>query len=148
MVVERAYEERQAEGGGSMAAGEKQQREGGGAMVAGEKQQREDGGAMAAGEKRQTEGGGSMAGNGGRTRGKGFVRLTRAGRRSLFYGPEPYHSSHLRPNIPIIWAGTAFCQPAPAPQRALSGPEEKQLKREDQPRSRVSGGRGSRANFF
>ena len=80
MVVERAYEERQAEGGGSMAAGEKQQREGGGAMVAGEKQQREDGGAMAAGEKRQTEGGGSMAGNGGRTRGKGFVRLTRAGR--------------------------------------------------------------------
>ena len=31
---------------------------------------------------RQTEGGGSMAGNGGRGRGKGFVRLTRAGRRS------------------------------------------------------------------
>ena len=30
----------------------------------------------------QTAGGGSMAGNGGRTRGKGFVRLTRAGRRS------------------------------------------------------------------
>ena len=134
-----------------------------------------------------------MAGNGGRTRGKGFVRLTRAGRRStprsntrrpswrntpfpgspvtvplnirrhppsfnasphlrpdipflragtisfqpppaqypynsgrnsilptssgpisLFYGPEPYHSSHLRPNIPIIRAGTAFCQPPPA----------------------------------
>ena len=27
----------------------------------------------------QTEGGGSMAGNGGRGRGKGFVRLTRAG---------------------------------------------------------------------
>ncbi len=34
------------------------------------------------GRRRQTEGGGSMAGNGGRGRGKGFVRLTRAGRRS------------------------------------------------------------------
>ena len=32
-----------------------------------------------AGEGRQTEGGGSMAGNGGRGRGKGVVRLTRAG---------------------------------------------------------------------
>ena len=31
------------------------------------------------GRRRQTEGGGSMAGNGGRGRGKGFVRLTRAG---------------------------------------------------------------------
>ena len=32
--------------------------------------------------ERPVEGVGSMAGNGGRTRGKGFVRLTRAGRRS------------------------------------------------------------------
>jgi hypothetical protein len=134
-----------------------------------------------------------MAGNGGRTRGKGFVRLTRAGcsdtprsntrrpswrntpfpgssvtvplniRRhppsfnasphlrpdipiiragtisrqtppaqypynlgrnhiiptnsspiSLFFGPELYHSSHLRPNIPTIRAGTIPFQPPPA----------------------------------
>ena len=136
-----AGEKQQTDGGGSMAAGEKQQREGGGAMVAGEKQQREDGGAMAAGEKRQTEGGGSMAGNGGRTRGKGFVRLTRAGRRSTprsntrrpswrntpFPGspvtvplnirrhPPSFNASpHLRPNIPFFRAETIPFQPPPA----------------------------------
>ena len=48
------------------------------AHVAGGEGQAKGGGYMTAGEKRQTEGG-YMAGNGGRTRGKGFVRLTRAG---------------------------------------------------------------------
>ena len=96
---------------------------------------------MAAGEKRQTEGGGSMAGNGGRTRGKGFVQLTRAGRRSTprsntrrpswrntpFPGspvtvplnirrhPPSFNASpHLRPDIPFLRAGTISFQPPPA----------------------------------
>ena len=46
----------------------------------------------------QTKGVGSMAGNGGRGRGKGFVRLTRAGRRS-----SP-HSNTRRPS----WRNTPF----------------------------------------
>ena len=82
-----------------------------------------------------------MAGNGGRTRGKGFVRLTRAGRRSTprsntrrpswrntpFSGspvtvplnirrhPPSFNASpHLRPDIPTIRAGTISFQPTPA----------------------------------
>ena len=46
--------------------------------------------------------------------GRNSILPATSGPISLFYGPEPYHSSHLRPNIPIIRAGTAFCQPPPA----------------------------------
>ena len=65
--------------------------------MAGGEGQAKGGGYMTAGEKRQTEGG-YMAGNGGRTRGKGFVRLTRAGRRS------PPRSNTRRPS----WRNTPF----------------------------------------
>ena len=33
---------------------------------------------------------------------------------SLLYGPELYHSNHLRPNIPSLRAGTTLCQLPPA----------------------------------
>ena len=45
-------------------------------------------------EERQAEGGGSMAGNGGRTRGKGFVRLTHIAART------PAEKFFVTPNRP------------------------------------------------
>ena len=37
------------------------------------------------------------------------------------YGPEPYHSGQLKPDIPYFRAGTTLCQQPPAPKELDSG---------------------------